>query len=60
MDDDLMTPTEVSERLRMPIRTVYDHLRTGRLPARRLGKRYLILRSEVEKLIQPDREPDAI
>lgn len=50
IDDDLVRPAWVAERLGIPKRTVYHHLREGLLPGRRLGNRWLILRASIEKI----------
>ncbi len=50
IDDDLVRPAWVAERLGLPKRTVYHHLREGTLPGRRLGNRWLILRASIEKI----------
>jgi excisionase family DNA binding protein len=50
------TPKEVAERLKLRVQTVYDYIRTGRLPAVRLGNRCRIAQSDLEAfLAQPPR-----
>lgn len=41
MNEQLLTPQEVSERLRLTVRGVYDIIRTGDLKAHKFGHRTL-------------------
>jgi excisionase family DNA binding protein len=53
LDDELLTPTEVSKTLRVTRQTVYNYIDSGRLPAVRVGvRRVRILRSDLGQLIQ--------
>jgi excisionase family DNA binding protein len=54
------TPKEVAARLKLRVQTVYDYIRTGRLPAVRLGNRCRIAQSDLEAfLARPDRPAPA-
>jgi excisionase family DNA binding protein len=45
------TVAQVMERLHIGRDTVYKAIREGRLPARKLGKRTLIVASDLEKFL---------
>jgi excisionase family DNA binding protein len=44
----LLTPTEVLAYLRVNVRTVYRLMRTGELPAVRVGRQWRIRRADLE------------
>jgi len=48
----VMTPQEVSEYLRVGVRTVYAWIKTGELPAIRLGKTYRIEQADFERFLR--------
>jgi excisionase family DNA binding protein len=48
---EVMTASEVSELLRMPLSTVYELARRGELPACRFGRTWRFLRSRIEELL---------
>src|SRR5262245_41101523 len=56
MDNPSLTSTftvaQVMERLHIGRDTVYKAIREGRLPARKLGKRTLIVASDLEKFLK--------
>lgn len=51
MQTDIMKPSEVATALRMPTQTVLYHLRKGTIPGKKIGTRWLVLRSEVQKIL---------
>jgi excisionase family DNA binding protein len=46
------TVAQVMERLHIGRDTVYKAIRTGQLPAKKLGKRTLIVASDLEKFLK--------
>jgi excisionase family DNA binding protein len=48
---DVMTATEVSQLLCLPLSTVYHLARSGQLPATRLGRTWRFLRPRIEELL---------
>ena len=44
-----LTPEEVADLLRVSRRTVYNWLRSGQLPALRIGKVWRIRREDIER-----------
>ncbi len=52
METTIMTPQEVSQYLRVDKRTVYGWIRSGELPALRLGKTYRIEPGDFERFLR--------
>lgn len=50
--DDVMTGREVAELLHMPVSTVEDLARRGRLPSVKVGRRRLYIREQVEEVLR--------
>jgi excisionase family DNA binding protein len=50
-EDQLLTVSEVCDAMRVSNMTVYRLIRSGELPAIRLGKTYRVLESEVERYL---------
>lgn len=48
LDHRLLTADEVAELLRLPVSTVYDLARTGRLPHLRIGRALRFSQSDLE------------
>jgi excisionase family DNA binding protein len=48
LDRQLLTADEVAELLRLPVSTIYDLARTGRLPHRKIGRALRFSRSDLE------------
>jgi excisionase family DNA binding protein len=46
--DDVLTMREVADLLRLPLSTVGEFARRGTLPGRKLGRRWIFLRDELE------------
>ena len=49
--NEVMTASEVSDLLRMPLSTVYELARRGELPASRFGRTWRFLRSRIEEIL---------
>lgn len=49
--NEVMTASEVSELLRMPLSTIYELARRGELPACRFGRTWRFLRSRIEEIL---------
>lgn len=47
------TPDEVSDLTGLSLNTIYTHIREKRLPAIKIGRRILVSRRELEKLLNP-------
>lgn len=52
---DVLVAREVAEFVRVPLSTVMQWAREGKIPARKRGRRWLFLRSEIEDWL---RAPD--
>jgi excisionase family DNA binding protein len=48
LDDRLLTADDVAELLRLPVSTIYDLARTGRLPHLRIGRALRFSRGDLE------------
>jgi excisionase family DNA binding protein len=57
--DDVITPSEIAQRLKLGINQVYAGFRAGELPARKVGKRWIVPRVQFERFLAGDepREP---
>ncbi|TMB70116.1 MAG: helix-turn-helix domain-containing protein [Chloroflexi bacterium] len=51
MNEKLLTPEQVAERLQVTERTVYDWLRRGKLPALKLGRLWRIRPEDLEAFL---------
>ena len=56
---DVLSTTEVAELLGIPHSIVYEPARRGYLPARRVGRRWLVLRDWLAAAITPLDDPGA-
>ncbi len=61
--DELLTVAEVAGLLRVSTMTVYRLIRTGELPAVRVGRNYRVRRNDLdlylqEKIVEPERAAD--
>jgi len=45
------TPQEVADLLKLEVGTVYSYIKSGKLPAARIGNRYRIRKSDVDAFI---------
>lgn len=50
--EDVLDGREVAELLHLPISTVLEYARRGVLPGRKLGRRWIFLRDEVEATVR--------
>jgi excisionase family DNA binding protein len=50
--DDVMTAAEVADLLHLPLSTVYQLARQGKLPASRLGRTWRFLRPRLEQMLR--------
>lgn len=51
--DDVLGVRDVAELLGLPRSTVHDLARRGLLPARRVGRRWLFVRDQIEAALMP-------
>ena len=56
MNEKLLTPEQVAERLRVTERTVYSWLRRGKLPALKLGRLWRIRPDDLETFLENARK----
>lgn len=52
--DQLLTPTEVAQALRITRQTVYSLIEAGDIDARRIGGQWRIPKSELDRMLKPD------
>ncbi|MGH3440630.1 MAG: helix-turn-helix domain-containing protein [Nitriliruptorales bacterium] len=62
--DELLTVAEVAELLRVSTMTVYRLIRTGDLPAVRVGRNYRVRRPDLEayleqQIVEPERAAES-
>ena len=55
MDEKLLTPEQVAERLQVTERTVYGWLRRGKLPALKLGRLWRVRPEDLEGFLESAR-----
>lgn len=53
----MLTVEQVAAELHISEQTAQRYVRTGKLPASKVGRRYLIPETAVEALLQPKAEP---
>ncbi len=53
---DVLTPIEVSRVLRLGRNTVYQNLRSGAIPSVKIGRRLLIPKAALLRLLQEERQ----
>jgi len=56
MNEKLLTPEQVAERLQVTERTVYGWLRRGKLPALKLGRLWRIRPDDLETFLENARK----
>lgn len=49
--NDYMTPQEVADEFGVSLTTVYNLLRSGKLPGFKVGKKWFVVREKVERLV---------
>jgi excisionase family DNA binding protein len=57
---EILTAQEAAKALCIPLRTLYDLIERGHVPAIRLGRRRLVLREVVEGIIDQGRRPPTV
>ncbi len=50
--EDVLDGRDVAELLHLPISTVLEYARRGLLPGRKLGRRWIFLRDEIEAAVR--------
>jgi excisionase family DNA binding protein len=50
--EDVLDGRDVAELLHLPLSTVLEYARRGLLPARKLGRRWIFLRDEIEAAVR--------
>jgi hypothetical protein len=50
--EDVLDVRDVAELLHLPISTVLEYARRGLLPGRKLGRRWIFLRDEIEVAVR--------
>lgn len=53
--DELLTVSEVAERLRIHSMTIYRWIEEGRLPAMRFGKQYRVRAADLDEMLEGSR-----
>lgn len=51
-DAELLTASEVGQRLRLPLSTVYYLAKQGKLPCFRVGRSWRFLKDEIERITE--------
>lgn len=51
MSQELYSIDQVADLLKLHVKTVRNYVRTGRLPAKRIGKQYRITKEDIEALV---------
>lgn len=49
---DYLTPEQVGEKLQFRVRTIYKLIRTGQLPASKIGQKYRISEEQLERFMK--------
>ncbi len=55
-----LRPLEVARLLKMNVETVYHYIKTGKLPAAQLGRRYIVARSDLNEFLENRKGSEAI
>ncbi len=58
VNDQLLTPAQVGERLQLTERTVYEWLRDGRLAGLKLGRLWRVRSEDLEAFLERSRTRD--
>ena len=53
----MLTVEEVATALHLSDQTVWRYVRDGKLPASKIGRRYLIPENAVDEMLEPKQEP---
>jgi excisionase family DNA binding protein len=52
MSTEFYTPSEVAEKLRVNVMTIYRYIKSGRITAHKIGKEFRIEVKEYEKFLE--------
>ena len=52
MDKEFYTPTEIADKLRVNVMTIYRYIRAGKIKAHKLGKEFRIDVKEYERFLK--------
>ena len=52
MEKEFYTPTEVSQKLRVNVMTIYRYIKSGKIKAHKLGKEFRIQAKEYERFLK--------
>ncbi len=55
-----LRPLEVARLLKMNVETVYHYIKTGKLPAAQLGRRYIVARGDLNEFLENRKGAEAI
>jgi excisionase family DNA binding protein len=58
--EEILTAREAAAKLRIPLRTFYDLIDRGVVPAIRLGRRRMVLREVIDGFIDQGRRPPTV
>ena len=47
-----MRPSEVARLLKLNVETVYHYIKAGKLPAAKLGRKYIVARSDLDAFLE--------
>lgn len=49
---ELYTPDEIAQMLRLSIGTIWNYIRSGKLPASKLGRKYIISEDQLKRFLE--------
>lgn len=55
-----LRPVEVARMLKMNVETVYHYIKEGKLPAARLGRRYIVSRRDLNEFLEKRKSAEVI
>jgi len=56
----VFTAEEIAQKLGLNVNTVYEHLRSGKLPASKPGKSYIITRADLAEYLGSKERVDSL
>jgi excisionase family DNA binding protein len=51
-DDEIMTPADVAEFLKLHIKSIYALAKKGEIPGNRIGRSWRFMRSDIVRLVK--------
>jgi len=54
---DYYTPQQVADKLQLTVRTIWSYIRSGKLPASKLGRDYRISEEQLERFMRAQELP---